>query len=69
MYKPRNKQWFLDRIGKRIYRDKLSCDCDTCNNNEAHGLIVCDELHANYLSMIDHDYALEGTYCNYRDKQ
>lgn len=26
----RNKQWFIDRIGKRIYRKKQSCPCKMC---------------------------------------
>lgn len=66
-YKPKSIEWFKDRIGKKIYRDKLSCPCETCEVNGIHGLIVEDELHANYLSMIDADFAAEGTFCNYRD--
>lgn len=42
-------QWFIDRIGKKIYRDKGTCDCKICANVEANGLIIDDKLHAQYL--------------------
>ena len=27
-------KWFKNRIKKTIYRDKLSCPCDMCQNEE-----------------------------------
>lgn len=46
------KQWFLDRIGKTIYRDSVGCQCETCINVGKHGLTITDELHADYLTVI-----------------
>lgn len=71
-YTPKTREWFSERIGKRIYRDsqclkdKEEC-CETCKHISENGLIVADEFHAGYLSDIDHDFASEGIYSNYRD--
>lgn len=43
-------QWFKDRVGKRIYRwTKTTCDCAICSNVLDVGLIIDDEIHAQYL--------------------
>jgi len=42
-------QWFLDRIGKRIYRRGGACRCEHCQKVLKEGLIVRDRQHANYL--------------------
>lgn len=47
-------QWFKDRIGKRVYRGKTTCTCSICDGVSKEGLIIQDELHANYL------YDVEG---------
>lgn len=72
-YKPKNRRWFTQRIGKRIYRDKQhnsdqkgAC-CATCADVEQNGLVVRDKDHAEYLAMIDADFAACGVYINYRD--
>ena len=44
-----DKQWFIDRIGKRIYREKNVCNCEVCTAVHKEGLIITDEQHANYL--------------------
>ncbi len=67
-YKPKTKQWFLDRIGKRIYRDSQGFCCAVCGEVVARGLIVEDKQHAEYLEMIDHNFGAEGKFSNYRDK-
>ena len=41
--------WFVRRIWKKIYRDKGTCDCETCKDVEENGMIVHDVTHANYL--------------------
>jgi len=46
MSKFKELQWFLDRIGKRIYRENNFCDCEICVDVWKKGLIVLDELHA-----------------------
>ncbi len=44
-----DKQWFIDRIGKRVYRENNICKCKVCVNVHEHGLIITDEQHAIYL--------------------
>ena len=41
--------WFIERIGEKVYMDDMGCDCPMCNSIERYGLIVHDELHAKYL--------------------
>jgi len=70
-YTPKSKEWFIDRIGKRIYRDmqgKKDC-CGTCGTVRNEGLIVHDEMHADYLWMTDHGFSTEGIFSNYRDEK
>ena len=31
------KQWFIDRIGKRVYRGQTSCQCETCKRISKEG--------------------------------
>lgn len=42
-------QWFIDRIGKKIYRINNSCSCPICIHTYENGLIVDDKFHALYL--------------------
>lgn len=44
-----NLQWFKDRVGKRVYRTDSTCQCDICKKVGEIGLIISDDLHANYL--------------------
>jgi hypothetical protein len=44
-----DKQWFIDRIGKRIYRKNNICNCPTCLQVHQVGLIITDKDHAIYL--------------------
>ena len=62
------EKWFINRIGKRIYRDKCSCPCHTCIRNWKEGLIVHDEQHADYLFNSQYDDILKKD-LNYRDKK
>ena len=69
-YKPKRKEWFMARIGKRIYRDQQgSCCCDHCADIVENGLVVHDEAHAYYLAVIDADFASEGIFSKYRDEK
>ena len=61
-------QWFIDRIGKRIYRDPSKC-CAHCDAVAKNGLIISDETHAIYLSDMESALVAEGTSPNYRDKK
>jgi hypothetical protein len=57
-----DKQWFIDRIGKRIYRKENFCPCPICVNIHKEGLIVMDEYHAIYL------YDCQSMNISYHDK-
>jgi len=69
-YKPKSYEWFKARIGKRIYRDDQGCECDACVRVTKEGIIVTNlHNHAQYLADIDYEYAIEGTFSNYRDEK
>lgn len=42
-------QWFMDRIGKRVYRGPLPCKCEVCSAVDKEGLVIIDKGHATYL--------------------
>ena len=63
------KQWFLDRIGKRVFRDNSGCGCPTCNDIVENGLIIRDKEHALHMYEVQNDYANENTYLNYKDEK
>lgn len=69
MPKLHTKQWFLNRIGKRIYRDDAGCPCFHCKEVFEQGLVIRDDQHADYLFYTEHDYARENVFLNYRDKK
>ena len=69
MYIPKNKEWFVERIGKRIYRDSQRDCCPHCSKIAKEGLIVGNEMHAEYLADVDMDFGAEGIFSNYRDNQ
>lgn len=56
-------KWFKNRIGKRVYRNDVSCDCTDCKNVTVGGLIISDDQHAEYLYMIQGELNLQ-----YRDE-
>lgn len=58
-YKER-EQWFLDRIGKRIYRENNGCPCEVCQKITDTGLIIADEMHASYLNDVEAMYNAES---------
>lgn len=43
------KQWFIDRIGKRVFRETNGCKCETCKRITNEGLVIFDKQHASYL--------------------
>jgi hypothetical protein len=43
------KQWFIDRIGQRVYRNHVGCDCTICKGGYTHGIIISDPLSADYI--------------------
>lgn len=57
-------KWFKERIGKRIFRKNNVCGCGICLNVWKEGLIIKDEMHAQYLFMHETESDL-----NYFDKE
>jgi hypothetical protein len=53
-----NLQWFKDRVGKKVYRTKSSCNCMVCSDVFEFGLYIADEFHANYLFDCQNDLDL-----------
>ena len=47
-YKKR-QQWFRDRIGKTVYRNDIDC-CERCKKVYEEGLVISDQMHADYLN-------------------
>jgi len=45
----KRRKWFLERIGKRVFREKNGCDCKICEKNTKNGIIILDEEHAIYM--------------------
>jgi len=62
-----DEQRFIDRIGKRIFRDASSCTCNDCKRIESEWLIIYDLIHAKYIYTAQCDYRAEWAYLNYRD--
>lgn len=65
----RKKKWFIERIGKKIYRNKDNCKCKTCAIIVEFGLTISDKEHADYLYTLQNDFFAEGLDLNYRDKK
>ena len=63
------KKWFINRIGKKIFRDDSCCKCIHCKNILKNGVTIADDLHADYLYEAQNDYYGEGILINYRDKK
>lgn len=62
-------QWFINRIGKRIYRNDNKCPCRHCKKTLKNGLIVGNKQHAIYLYDCQNEYMAEKIKLNYRDKK
>lgn len=59
--------WFIDRVGKRIYRDSNKCTCVTCMATTLNGLVIYSTDHAQYVFDSQNESASEGIFLNYRD--
>lgn len=53
------KQWFLDRIGDRVYRKKTTCDCECCTRVAKEGIVVKNTGHAQYPSDVSAEMGVE----------
>jgi hypothetical protein len=41
--------WFQERVGKKVFRNETSCKCINCTLNYKNGVVINDDIHANYL--------------------
>jgi hypothetical protein len=41
--------WFQERVGKKVFRNETSCKCINCTFNYKNGVVINDDIHANYL--------------------
>lgn len=60
-------QWFIDRIGKRIYRNDVMCTCAACEGVYQEGITILDDTHAHWLSDVEIMYNTDGTPLKYFD--
>jgi hypothetical protein len=65
-YIPKDKAWFMSKIGQVIFRDSVGKCCPHCDHVVAEGLTVSDSQHAEYLALTDVDFANDGYFLNYR---
>lgn len=61
------QQWFIDRIGKVVWRNKTTCECEPCERVYQNGLLLLDEQHATYISELEGIYTAEGSKLRYFD--
>jgi hypothetical protein len=61
------EQWFIDRVGKTIYRNRDGCTCFVCEQVYQQGLYLADEYHALYVSEIEGAYNIDGFPLKYFD--
>ncbi len=45
-YQHRVKEWFIERIGERVYRVECDCQCHFCELNGSAGILIEDEHQA-----------------------
>lgn len=60
------EQWFIDRIGKRVFRNNTFC-CDACTEVYHQGLIVADKDHASYIQACEAEFSAAGDELRYFD--
>jgi len=61
------RRWFLDRIGKRVFRTSLDCDCNVCQIIYKQGLIIEDRDQAIFMYDTECDVNADGDIMRYFD--
>lgn len=64
---PQRLQWFISRIGHRIYRNDDGCSCNVCKHIVEYGLVIKDRLQAEYCYDCECDFNADGTPLRYFD--
>lgn len=52
-------KWFENRVGKKIYRKAVDCQCSACKDGTENGILVHDKDHAEYLYNVQLDLEIE----------
>jgi hypothetical protein len=60
----KRKQWFVDRIGQKVFRCPVKCQCASCDKGHKEGILIHDYEHAIYLHLVEGELGLR-----YTDKQ
>jgi len=63
------EKWFIDRVGKVIWRNKTTCKCGVCESVYQNGLLLSDEGHAMYVCICESDVSVEGGTLRYFDSK
>lgn len=50
------KQWFLDRIGKVVFREDNRCNCWVCQVSYRDGILIKNVERAEYLHELGYNY-------------
>lgn len=61
------EQWFLNRIGKRVYVNKPIHSCEKCQKAFNQGYLITDARAAIDLAETEELYAAEGTFIKFFD--
>lgn len=61
------EKWFIDRIGKIIFRTDNICQCKICKDVAINGLYLIDKGHALYVAETEAEYNFEGIPLKYFD--
>ncbi len=56
----KRRNWFLDRVGTMVYRNKTKCECSLCNFFYSEGVLILDHTHAMYLFDAENAHNNEG---------
>jgi hypothetical protein len=65
----KDKRRFFDRVWKRIFRNKTSCDCKDCQDIVNNGVVIHDVQHARWLYTYQCELWSEWIEVNYRDEK
>lgn len=59
-------KWFIDRIGKRVYRNNY-CSCEVCKHVYENGILLTDKDQATYCYENECEFTADGTPMKYFD--
>lgn len=65
----KDKQWFIDRIGKFVYRDSNGCECSVCKSIVEYGFKIHGPEQVDVLFDTQNSLSEDGIYLNYRDEK